>query len=852
MKTLQKIKSLVLACLILSCPVIAYTQSLADRIVTLPVQRSQIIDILQTLEKNEDINFSYAANFPVHALLSLSSGKATVREILTQIREQTGFASSIRNNKVIFIPPAKKVTISGFLRDQDTGENLIGANVYAAALQAGTTTNTYGYYSLTLPEDSVRIAFSYVGYQTKVVSFLAARDTLLNIGLSMQQLAEVVIRADKEMSVQNRVQMGVSEVSMQDVKALPAFLGEVDLMKALQYLPGVQSGSEASSGLYVRGGSPDQNLILLDGVPVYNVSHLFGFFSVFNSDAINHVSLIKGGFPAQYGGRISSVVDIQMKEGNQQKMQGEASIGLLSSKLTLEGPLKKDKTSFIVSGRRSYLDLLMNPLSDNTDGYNFHDFNAKVNHRFNDRNRLYLSMYAGRDKLYSRSKESGAAGQSNRSFDLHWANLTTALRWNSVITPKLFSNVSLTYGQYKFIIRQKINQTANGTNESSSFNLLSGIHDFSAKADVDYLPSASHQVKTGIYATRHRFKPGAAVYSSSDQGDLNTGSPPVPAWELGAYALDEITVTDALAVNAGVHFSLFNVQGQTFTSLQPRLSARYLLTSQLSAKASYAYMQQYIHLLSNSTIGLPSDLWVPATARIRPEDSHQVSFGLAYATPNDLYEITLEGYHKMMNGVLEYRDGASFADPKSVWEDKVEAGTGRSYGTELLIRRKQGKVTGWISYTLAWSLRKFDNINFGKEFPFRYDRRHDLETVLVYKPSDRVNLSATWTYGSGYAMSMPLQSYQAIRNPGEPVAVLEDFGSRNNYRMSPFHKLDLSASFIKKKKTTERSWVISIYNAYNRLNAFYIGLDTDSKGDRHLYKYGLFPILPSIAYNIKF
>lgn len=564
---------------------------------------------------------------------------------------------------------AQKYTISGSVKDAANGESLIGASIYNLHSRQGTTANHYGFYSLTLPQDSVSLQISYVGYESRLVRFFLSKDTTINFNLvSGSTLEEVVISATAEDQIQETTRMGTIDVPLENIKSMPALLGEVDVMKVLQLLPGVQSGAEGSSGLYVRGGGPDQNLILLDGVPVYNASHLFGFFSVFNADAINNVELVKGGFPARYGGRLSSVIDIRMKEGNSKKFQGEGSIGLVASRLTVEGPIVKDKTSFIVSGRRTYIDLIATPLikmntkGEETAGYYFYDLNAKINHRFNDKNRLFLSMYTGDDKAYARSRyvsgQTDHTSESATQFKLQWGNITTALRWNAIINRKLFSNVTATYSRYRFGVYadQKESVTTSGVTQSEYFQTayVSGIRDFALKADFDFIPSPDHYIRFGIQAIDHLFTPGVLSLRSNEVADTTLGATRTYAEEYFAYAEDDFTVTDKLKINAGIHASGFAVNGKFYHSFQPRLSARYLLSQNLSLKASYAQMAQYIHLLSNVGIGLPTDLWVPSTDRVGPEHSYISSMGLAYNL-NNTYEITLEGYYKKMQGLLNTR-----------------------------------------------------------------------------------------------------------------------------------------------------------------------------------------------------
>lgn len=765
----------------------------------------------------------------------------------------------------------QKFTISGSVKAGHSGEHLIGASIYNLPTAQGTTANNYGFYSITLPGDSVHLRISYVGHQSVLLKFFLASDTLINVNLNDgTALQEVVVTGTSEEQVQESSRMSTIDVPIELIKALPAFLGETDVLKVLQLLPGVQSGAEGSSGLYVRGGGPDQNLILLDGVPVYNASHLFGFISVFNADAINHVELIKGGFPARYGGRLSSVIDINMKEGNSQTLKGEGSIGLVASKITIEGPIKKDRTSFILSARRTYIDILTRPLikmatqGDETSGYFFYDLNAKVNHRINDKNRLYLSAYLGDDKAYSRYKDFSVVNNQREDykdeFGIRWGNVTTALRWNKIFTNKLFSNFTATFSRYRFtVFTESERKTTSATGTSTNYfknEYISGIRDYAAKWDLDYLPNPNHYIKFGIQAIEHLFTPGVFSYRDTEAKDTTFGARKIFAQEFYAYAEDDFLIMNNLKINAGLHASGFYVQDRFYHSLQPRISGRYLLTQDLSIKASYAAMTQYIHLLTNAGLGLPTDLWVPATSLIEPERSQVAATGFAYNL-NKQYELSLEGYYKKMSGLIEYKDGASYVDLENDWQTKVESGSGESYGTELFFQKKTGKFSGWMGYTLSWTNRTFANLNNGKSFPFKYDRRHDTEIAFAYAWKENKAFSLTWVYGTGTAISLPRSSYEQSFSdrPGNnynPYGTIEYYESRNNYRMRAYHRLDLSYTSTKKTKWGERSWNIGVYNVYSRRNPFFMELGRDRNGNKKFIQYSLFPIIPSVAYRFKF
>ena len=760
----------------------------------------------------------------------------------------------------------KTFTISGYIEDLATGEKLIGANVYAPNANVGISTNTYGFYSLTLPRDSVYLAISYVGYQTKYFKFYLKEDVSMNFSLSEgTELETLEVVAEEIIKIEDEVQMSQVTVPIQQIKDLPAILGEVDILKTLQLLPGVQSGGEGTAGLYVRGGSPDQNLMLLDGVPLYNVSHLFGFFSVFNADAIKNVTLTKGGFPARYGGRLSSVLDINMKEGNMREYHGDATVSIIASKFTLEGPIVKDKASFMVSARRTYLDILAQPViayanAQNPDfrvnpAYYFYDINAKLNWKVSEKDRVYFSVYNGLDDFKVSANESSTDYASKTQAGLDWGNTIWAARWNHVWGGKLFSNATLTYSNYDF--RTIASYEDRSPDDTTAFAGIysSGIQDYGAKIDFDYVLNPQHYIRFGANYTNHTFSPGATNFSFEFSGvpplDTTFGSDNIVADEFAVYLEDEMTFGKFKA-NIGLHFSAFQVGGETYTSLQPRVGLNYKLPNDIAIKASYAQMQQYINLLANEGIGLPTDLWVPTTENIKPQTSWQVALGVA-KTFGDL-EISLEGYYKEMDNLLSYQEGASFLfSLDSDWESKVTQGIGNSYGAEVFVQKKRGKTTGWVGYTLSWSNRQFDAVNGGKWFPFTYDRRHDASFVLIHDFSERIKFSGTWVYGTGRAVTLPVLKYNAVVPGDYPwVTTIERAESKNSFRMSAYHRMDLSIQFYKKKKNFDRWWIFSVYNAYNHLNPFFMNTSTDSQGNVTYREYGLFPLIPSVAYRIKF
>ncbi len=828
-------------------------------LISLPSMELSVLQTISAIETQTGYTFSYSNRVDVTAMLRLPTTRMTTQDLLEEIGRSTGITYQVRDYKVVLKPGVRRHTINGYLRDRSSGENLIGGNLYTADGR-GTTSNAYGHYSISIEEGEVRLTASYVGYEALAVQFELTADTTINFLLTGSMLDEVVVTGETTEPVHESSQMSSLSMPLQNLVSMPALGGEVDIMRGLTLLPGVQGGAEGNSGLYVRGGGPDQNLILLDGVPVYNASHLFGFFSVFNADAINHVELIKGGFPARYGGRLSSVVDISMKEGSKERFRGSGSVGLIASRLTLEGPAWNDKATFIVSARRTYADIVARPFlrkKSSQFGYYFYDVNAKFNYTFNKQNRLYVSAYTGKDDAYATYRSVATSMSTRNTYpyksdaSINWGNLTTAVRWNSVLSPRLFSNVSASYSQYRFEIETSDRGIVEGPagEEIDMFFksvYFSGIKDYSLKADFDFLPADRHFVKFGGYAIDHHFSPGASnQVSYLDEQPLITGMRQ-RGLEYGGYIEDDWVITRKLKLNLGAHYSGYLIDGTSFTYLQPRLSARSLITSGLSIKGSYSEMAQYLHLLSNSGVGLPTDMWVPATSRIAPQLSKQTALGMAWM-PTAKYEFTLEGYYKEMKNLIEYKNGASYLGTEEDWQEKVEVGKGESYGAELFMHKKSGVVNGWVGYTLSWSNRQFDNLNFGKWFPYRYDRRHDFEVVGNWSVSKRLEWSATWVFATGNAITLPIAEYSELdKNPriGPHQNYNEYYSDRNAYRLRPYHRLDLSLKLKKKTRWGDREWVFSLYNAYSRRNPYYVQYALGTDGKIYLWQYSLFPIIP--------
>lgn len=784
-------------------------------------------------------------------------------------------------SKVFFQSP--EYTISGYITESGSGENLLGVSIYVPELKLGTTTNDYGFFSLTLPEGKHEVYISYIGYATQIKEIELTKDInwAVQIATSAESLEEVVVTADEKVKESKVTQMSSMRLSPLDVQDIPALLGEKDVLKSLQLLPGIQGGSEGSSGFFVRGGTPDQNLIVLDDAVVYNSNHLFGFFSVFNGNAIKSVEAFKGGFPARFGGRLSSVIKIDMKDGNKEKLSGKFNIGLISSSALLEGPINKGKTSFIVSGRRTYADVLAQPFikaqteGESTGGYYFADLNFKVHHIFSPKDKLYWSNYYGRDKFYADDDDQFSRAKTR----LGWGNITSTLRWNHQFNNKLFANTSLIFSNYEFKVNAEDKSKDEDTSGDFEFSTSSGINDYTLKTDFNYYPNSAHSIRFGAMATRHNFTPQRVLIK--EFGNNANVKQELNSLESALYIEDDWKISDKLNLSPGLRLSAFNYEKKNYLNFEPRLALSYNIKPDLAFKASYSRMNQYIHLLSSSGIGLPTDLWVSSTDMVKPQRSEQVAIGIAKDFLDKDYSLTVEGYYKKMDDVIAYKEGASFLAIDDIelgettnWEENITSGQGWAYGAEVLFRKQSGPLTGWLGYTLSWSERQFDELNLGKKFFDRYDRRHDISLVGIYKPHERITWSATWVLSTGNNYTLP--NLQRLSNQGglsisSPNNFFggydstEDFSTgRNNFRGETSHRLDLGVQFHKKlRKNRERTWGISLYNSYARQNPFIYWVDEkfDDKGDddftndtrqKELSRISVLMLIPSINYTFKF
>jgi hypothetical protein len=748
-------------------------------------------------------------------------------------------------------------TISGYIRSSETGEALIGATVQIKELSKGAMANAYGFYSITLPVGTHTLHYSYLGYITKTENIELAGN--LNKNAELQQasveIAEVVISAEASNTNIKSPEMNVVKISPKDVVSVPVIFGEQDILKTLSLMPGVKSAGEGNSGFYVRGGSADQNLIILDEAPVYSSAHLLGFFSVFNSDAVKDMEFYKGNAPANYGGRLSSVLDIQMKEGNSKKLAASGGIGLIASRLTLEAPIVKDKGSFIISGRRTYADIFLplwkDPAAKSTKLY-FYDFNLKANYRINDKNRIFLSGYFGRDVF----KISDLVG-------FNWGNKTATLRWNHIFGNKLFLNSSLIYSDYNYGI---------GYNVGELLEVTSGIRDFNLKEDFQYFINTRNTLKFGFNTIDHKFRPGEL---KSENENL-TNSKVIDekhAVESAVYVSHKFNISDRLILNYGLRYSNCAVIGpdtvytynendiisssgiynkgeiiKNYGIPEPRMTINYIVNEKMSVKMSFARNAQYLHLLSNSTVSFPTDVWISSSKIVKPQIADQIALGFFENFRDNMIETSVEVYYKNFQNQIDYQNGANIILNEHV-ESQLVFGEGRAYGTELFIKKRTGDFTGWIGYTLSRTERSIDEVDGGAWYPVKHDRTHDVSIVLMYAFNDKLNVSANWVYNTGNAVTFPEGKYVI---DGVTVPAYTD---RNGYRMPDYHRLDLGVTLTNKKREKfESSWNFSVYNAYARKNAYSISFreNENDPSKTEAVQQSLFQLVPSITYNFNF
>jgi len=754
---------------------------------------------------------------------------------------------------------AQSVTISGYLEDSVSRERVLDANLYIPSLKIGTTTNQFGFFSLTTLPDSVLLLISHVGYEPAWHHIELNEDTTLTLSLSPRviRMQDVEVIADLESDLDD-VQMSQHVITLEEIETLPVILGEIDIQKTLQLLPSVQSGVEGSSGLYVRGGRADQNLILLDGLPLYNPNHLFGFFSVFNASAIKQVKFIKGGFPARYGGRLSSVLDYTMKEGNLKQFKGEGAIGILSSRLLFEGPIVRERSSFLLAGRRTYIDQLIRPFQRNLTQYGaaFYDLNFKANYIISQKDRIYLSAYSGGDDFnYDKRYVPPGTGVDDRlNFNLGWGNRFVSFRWNRLIGDRLFANTLVGVMKYKFLSTTYSIEEDGLTTTTYEASWHSQIIDWTAKFDFEFIPNPRHYIRFGAEGILHRFSPGTTqrILEETDRTAVNileTPSGEIYSQQVAFYAEDVLQLHSAFKVTTGFRFSRYVTQNYRSHSIEPRLGFNIRISETSAIKGSYARSRQYFHLLTGEGTTLPTDLWIPTMDGITPQTGYQFALGFLKNFQQGRYDLSVESYLKRMKGHLDYKTGAdqyrsAFLD----WPDLIEIGKGTSRGAEVFIQKKNGYFTGWIGYTLSRSVVQFESLNGGLSYPDGYDRRHDISVALQYEFSDDRQLSAVWVYGSGYPVWVPTGRYVS------GVENLLDTGPVNSARAPDYHRLDISINFKREISWGERTLTVGIYNVYNRKNPMFIYPSEDpSETFPVAYKQISFlQLIPAISWQVRF
>jgi carboxypeptidase-like protein/TonB-dependent receptor-like protein len=777
-----------------------------------------------------------------------------MKKILFLVASTLAFLSLFAQQK---LSSTEKFTLSGTIKSKLKGETLIGVSIRTGIY--GTTSNEYGFYSLTLDKGEYTVEFTAVGMQSKMEAIVLDKNITLNVFLDeeIKAIDSVVVTAQSKARSISSPQMGVEKLSVKELKTIPVLFGENDILKTIQLLPGIKSAGDGNSGFYVRGGASDQNLILLDEAPVYNASHLLGFFSTFNSDAIKDMTVYKAGMPAQYGGRLSSVLDIKMNDGNNQNVGVSGGIGLISTKLNVEGPLQKDRSSFLVTGRRTYADLFLKLSHDSSIRQNrlyFYDLNAKLNYQLGEKDRLYLSGYFGKDVI-----------GVGKTFGIDWGNSTATLRWNHIFSRKVFSNTSLIYSDYDY----KISIQSGGDN----FDIISKIRDLNLKFEGQWYANSRNSIRFGFNTIFHTITPGEIIVHESISVNP-TALQKRYSSENAVFATNTSRVSDKINLTYGLRLSTFTVLGKgdfynidesgkvtdtmsyrsgeavkTWVNPEPRVAASFVFNNDQSIKASYVRNVQNLHLISNSTSANPTDKWLANTNIIKPEISDQVSLGYYQNFFHDKVELSVETYYKSLQNQIDYRDGANIFENSDAIESELLFGTGRAYGIEWLLKKKTGKLTGWLAYTLSKTEKKIDEINNNQWYPARQDRTHEIAVVGSYQLNAKWIVSANWVFYTGDAVTFPAGKY---RINDQTVFY---YTERNGYRMPNYHRLDLGATWtLKQKKRWSSELVFSLYNAYGRENAYTITF-RDSKDDpekTEVVRYALFKFIPSVSYNFKF
>ncbi len=884
-------KELLLIAFFFCLPFTGHAQSILDKKINFRASQTTLKAAIFKLSEQTNIGFTFSGAIIPKKVVAVNFQQEKLGAILAHLFDQTGVGYKFVDNQIILFKKGKietkYLTISGYIKDAETGERLIAANVFESELEKGIATNEYGFYSITLPAGNRNLNFSFLGYKPSIKKIRLKKNTQLDIFLKPSlTLSEVIISSKGTLKSVN-TPYNATKIPVAEMNQLPILGGEEDLLRMVHSLPGVQTGADGFGGLHVRGGSADQNLILLDGVPVYNATHLGGLFSIFNNSAIKNAQLYKGNFPARYGGRLSSVLDVRTKEGNQKKWAGMTGLSLTAVKAVLEGPIVQNKSSFFVSFRRSIFDTYLKPISrrikqkkgdKGVTRHSFADFNSKINFRLTKKDEVFLSFYHGRDNFKDENNSTTSSALDfkniNHRQDLDWGNAVGAFRWNHLFNDRLFANVTLTFSKFWFKSEEfyqesiaTFAQEEEQIKENLFYNLYnSSIEDKAAKIDFDFIPSTNHYIKFGISAINHTFRPGAFTLDHKSVLGVNDLYNPdsliavnntTHSQEYSAYLEDNFSISSQLKGNLGLRTNLLNVQGVQYVSFQPRLSIQYEFPKSLFIKTSIGKMTQNLHLLTSSGVGLPTDLWVPATSKVKPQEAWQLSFGIEKWLGSGI-EVSTEFYYRKMKNLITYQEGSSFLVESIVldandWENKVTIGNGKSYGAELSLKKVRGDLKGWLSYTYSKSKRQFEAINFGKTYDFRYDRPHSFKIAGTYQLNNKISLSAAWLYESGIATTIPSDEYTFYSsNLFSPVTVL-NVGEKNSFRLPDNHHLDIGINFYLSKKKGQQILKFGVYNLYNHKNPLYYRLKEkpDGSGEKEFVQVTLLPITPSLSYSIQ-
>lgn len=834
----------------------SWSQHLLSKAYTPGFKSGKVRSFIHDIGKKTGVLISFSeAVVNLKQKVVLAGDEQTVGEVLKKVLQYQQVTLKESGDKILIIPseqpnasaaaPPYDITLSGFIKDSSSKEVLIGASLYIPELGTGTMANTFGFYSLTLPSGNYTMLVSYVGYSTRALPVKAGssirRDILLAPQADMQ-----------EINITEKTEQPKDHINFKpkDILYYTSLLGDNDVLKALQRLPGVQSAADGTANLIVRGGDPGQNLNLLDGVPLYYTDHFYGISSIYNTDALKTADFYSGSFPSRYGGRLSSITDVNTKDGNMEQWGGIAKVGLLNGSLSLEGPLIKDKASVIVTARRSWMDLIWRPF-DNTIGVNFYDANAKINYVINSNNRIYLSVYNGQDRF--------RVGDSFTDMRASWGNTFLALKWNTILSPKVFINTTATYSTFRYELKDAVyGASYDSTGQIQSYKGVSSVVEKTINSQLYWYLNPQHKIEAGIKYANALFSPATVRFSDGSLGSFSIVNPAreFHSNEALLYAEDEWRLSPGWKIRAGLHWTNWFSNNFSYSSLQPRLYVSYTPKAHITLYASATRMAQFLHLLSNNTSGFPTDFWLPSTVNIKPETSTLGNIGIRIKAPRDL-DISVEAYYKQQQGLVTYRGGRTIFDDAQQWEDKLAQGKGWSYGTEVALRKTADKFTASLAYTLSWSFRQYDRLNYGETFPYRYDRRHNLRLDGVYNLKKGIEICVGWTYMSGEAITLPDQAYPDFDNNTLNNYVnygyTYNYTNWNNYRLPAIHRLDLAVNFTRKRKEKyERTITVGVYNAYGRKNLVGSSLNTEDPNTYQLIGYSIARFIPTISYRLQF